>query len=354
MIIKVDGKPKCFGSFNRADYSSDKLCMEAAKLCRDQALLDIKNNRVILHDLTVQEAYDASMELLVTNIRTQGKYKVIYKKLIPEKFRIKPISSVTAADLQMMINEYALTHPQDSVNRAGTLLRKMYKAVYLKGIAIVNAAEMIQIPKSKVISEKRDKFCTEEDLEVFLNALLVYNGTDRYSRARNRDIYLMIRIMQHLGLRPQEVLGLCREDINLEAKQLMVRHSVGTIGKETRKLITTKTSESMRTLPIPPAAVQYFIELLEHKSEPLFTDSKDGLPYDITNICEVINNVGKKKDIPHITMYMMRHNFATDLVKMDVKLAQSMMGHESAAMTLQYADHASMDEMMDAMKKRFS
>lgn len=354
VIIKYKGKPKCFGSFNRSDYATDRLCMEAAKICRDQALLDIKNNRVIEHDMTVQEAYEAAMDLLVTTAMTRLKYETIFKALVPKSITVKPIRTLTGADLQKMVNKYALDHSQDAVNRGCTLFRKMYKAVMMNGIPIADMSQMINVPVSKHLPEKRQKFCTEEDLEVFLDKLLVYNGSDRQARMRNRDIYLMFRIMQYLGLRPQEVLALCSEDIDLNNGLLFIRHSIGSIGDESRRLITTKTGDSIRTLPIPQKAYPYLVELKTHDTIPLFINRKDGLPYDISDLDSLIATICRKKKIQRVTMYMMRHNFATDLVKQDVKLTQTLMGHESAAMTLKYADKASVDDMKEALNKRYS
>lgn len=354
VIIKYKGKPKCFGSFNRSDYTTDRLCLEAARMCRDQALLDIKNNRVIEHDMTVQEAYDAAMELLVNNVKTRSKYATIHKALFLDSVLIRPIRSLTAADLQKMVNKYALEHSQDSVKRAVTMLKKMYKAVMMNGIPIADMSQMINTPVSKHISPTREKFCSQEDLEVFLEALLDYNASNPTARKRNRDMYLMFRIMQYLGLRPQEALGLCPEDIDLTNGLLFIRHSIGTIGDKTRQLITTKTEESVRTLPIPSQILPYCTELAARQTTPVFLDPRDGLPYEISDLACTVSNICNKKGIPHVTMYMMRHNFATDLVKQNVKLTQTLMGHESAAMTLKYANKASVDDMKDALDKRYN
>ena len=355
VIIKVNGKPICFGSFNRSDYATDKLCLEAAKMCRDQALIDIKNNHVVsTHNMTVQEAYDSAMELLVNNTTTRAKYTSIYNSFFPAGILAKPIRDLTAADLQKMLNKYALDHSQDSVKRAVTMLNKMYKAVMMNGMPIADMSQMINMPVSKHLSVKRDKFCTEEELEIFLEALLDYNAQNAAARKRNRDIYLIFRIMQYLGLRPQEALALCSEDIDLQNGLLFIRHSIGTTGDKTRQLITTKTEDSVRTLPIPAETYGYLAEAKTHQTTPLFVNPKDGLPYDVSYIDTVVSSVTRKNGVPHVTMYMMRHNFATDMVKQDVKLTQSLMGHESAAMTLKYADTASVDEMKEALKKRYN
>ena len=44
--------------------------------------------------------------------------------------------------------------------------------------------------------------------------------------------------------------------------------------------------------------------------------------------------------------------FGTDMTKGDLKVAQSMMGHENPKQTLQYAKESSLEEMADALKNR--
>lgn len=62
----------------------------------------------------------------------------------------------------------------------------------------------------------------------------------------------------------------------------------------------------------------------------------------------------RPKKVPHINQYMLRHMFGTDMTKKNVKLAQTMMGHESPKMTLNYANKASLEEMREALDKRYS
>lgn len=159
--------------------------------------------------------------------------------------------------------------------------------------------------------------------------------------------------MQHLGLRPQEALAVCAEDVDLQNQLFYVNHSIGSDSEETRKLITTKTPWSVRTLPIPDTLVPILYELLSvHCSEPLLTAS-DGLPYEIDTIDDLMINVPKKSSVK-VNMYMMRHNFATAMVKHDIRATQDMMGHESAVMTLKYVESTPLDKMKEMLNSKMS
>lgn len=353
VIIKVDGTAKLFGTFNSTDYPTDKMCMEAARQCRDRALIDIRNNRVIQHDLTVQEAFEVVLELLVTNVKTTDRYKSLYKNMMPDHLKTKKMRDVTAADIQATVNAYAETHSADATARTAWLWRKLYRAMLLKGSPIADLSVTIILPKARKPKTTRKKFCTPDELEIFLTALLEYNGSNAKARKRNRDMYLAFRVMQYLGLRPQEAFALCSEDIDLRNDILIVQHSIGSTAHEKRQLIATKTEQSVRTLPIPDELIPYLEEMLQSKTRPLLV-AADGLPYEIDKVSNTVSLLSGKKGVPKVTMYMMRHNFATDMAKKDVKLTQTLMGHESAVMSLHYADQADLDDMKEALSKRFS
>jgi integrase len=349
VVIRVNGKSKNFGTFNRADYVSDKLCMEAAKLCRDQALMDIRNNRIIIHEVTVQEAFDTCLDSLVTNVKTRERYLVRYRTSVPEKIRIRKLSSITIADLQKMLNTYADRHATEEVKRIRSMWSQIYKASMLSGAPLADLSQMVTIPKGRKPVKKRPKFCTLEEYEQFMEGLLTYQSDPQTVR----DIYLAFRIMQYLGLRPQEAFALRRADIDLVNDKVSIRQSIGSTNANKRAVVALKTAESVRDLPIPDELVPYLEELLGHDSDPLFV-ARDGLPYEIDYVDTFVYNARISKKLPTVTMYMMRHLFADDITKQDLKLAQSMMGHASAEMSLQYANAADLDDMREALQKRFS
>lgn len=230
-----------------------------------------------------------------------------------------------------------------------TIWRQIYQTCFLLELPIVDRSRMVKLPKSKVPVKKRKQHCTEEELESFLEYLADYG----YDRKLTEDVTFAIRIIQHLGLRPQEALAVCSEDIDLDNRLFYVQHSVGSDSESTRKLITTKTPWSVRTLPIPDALVPILKDLLiNRKTDPLLI-AADGLPYEISTIDDLMIHVSKKCGIK-INMYMMRHNFATAMVKKDIRATQDMMGHESAVMTLKYVESTPLDKMKILLNDKMS
>ena len=353
VIVRHDNIVKRCGSFKRCDYASDRDVMRAAKECRDKALMDFRQNRVIIHELTVRECFDKTLELFVTNVKTRERHKLIFSQLVPDVLAKKPISKVTASEIQTGINKFAETHSPDALSRTLSLWKRIYRAALMSGCPVVDQSQLVILPKAKKPSAPHRKHCTTAELEQFLEGLADYNSFTAEGRKLSRDVMLAIRIMQHLGLRPQEAFALCDEDIDLSRNIVYIRRSVGSNATDKRQLIATKTAESVRVLPIPKQLKPYIQELMTHDTRPLLVDL-DGKPYDTSKISVLMCNVSKRKKVPRINLYMLRHLFGTDMSKQDVKLAQTMMGHESARMTLGYAKESSIEDMRKAMEKRYS
>ena len=344
VALKVNGKLKDFGTFNSADYPSKKEALHAAIACRDKAMNEIRQYRYIEHDLTVEEAYEKTKELIVTNTKSQERHDASFYPMVPPDLRNKKISDLSAADIQIALNNYAATHSQGQVNKAMTIWRQIYQVCFILELPVVDRSRMVRKPTSKVPTKKRKKHCTDDELEGFLEALNQY-GNDRQL---TENITYAFRIMQYLGLRPQEAFAVCSEDIDLRNGLFHVQHSIGSTTQSTRQLIVTKTPWSIRTLPIPAGLRPYLEDLLQNRfTEPLLL-APDGLPFEISDVDDMIRNVGIKCGIK-ITPYMMRHNFATEMVKKDLKATQNMMGHDTAVMTLQYVQDTTIERMKELL-----
>lgn len=342
--VNFNGKSKYIGSFSTADYPTRSEALRAAVRARNQAVEEVRQNRFIEHDLTVEEAYEKTKELLVTNPKTQLRHDMSFYPMIPPEIRMKPISEVTAADIQKTLNDYAAHAAQGQVDKGLTVWRQIYQVCLMMEMPVADRSRMVQKPKSKIPTKKRKKHCTDEELEIFIQALNGY-GDDRIL---TENITYAFRIMQYLGLRPQEAFAVCSEDIDLKNDLFHVQHSVGSTVTGMRQLITTKTPESIRTLPIPAGLRPFLVDLIASRhTEPLLL-APDGMPFEIDDVDDLLGNVSRKSGIK-VTCYMMRHNFATAMVQKDLKATQNMMGHETPVMTLRYVKDTSIEKMKELL-----
>lgn len=342
--VNFNGKSKYIGSFSTADYPSRTDALRAAVRARNKAVEEVRQNRYIEHDLTVEEAYEKTKELLVTNPKTRHRHDMSFYPMIPPCIRMKPISEITAADIQKTLNDYAAHASQGQVDKGMTIWRQIYQICLLLEIPVADRSRMVRKPKSKIPTKKRKKHCTDDELEAFIEALNEY-GDDRIL---TENVTYAFRIMQYLGLRPQEAFAVCSEDIDLKNDLFHVQHSIGSTVTGTRQLITTKTPESIRTLPIPAGLRPYLVDLLKNRNtEPLLL-AADGKPFEIDDVDDLLLHVYEKCNIK-VTCYMMRHNFATAMVKKDLKATQNMMGHETPVMTLRYVKDTSIEKMKELL-----
>ena len=350
---QAEGKPcqRSIGSYNAKKYGSDKLALEAALKARDQAVADLQLERIQARVFTVQKLFDESMERCAS-VKTAKRHTQIYNALVPQTLKETAIEKVTLKDIQATVDAFAETHSQDAVRRAPMIWRAIYKQAAINELYVPDRSQAIQVPKSKIPVKRRQKFVSAEDLETFYDTLMGYNPDGKHSAELNATIYSMMRTMQYCGLRPQEGMALMRDDVDLEHGILHVRRSVGSTKTATRQIIPLKTEESRRDLPIPDALRPILEERCASVGEGLLFADLDGKPFEIDWLSNYVHLVSKKAKVS-VTLYMHRHNFATDLIRVvNPKTVQGMMGHKSAVMTLRYADSPKMEEMTAAMEKR--
>ena len=132
--------------------------------------------------------------------------------------------------------------------------------------------------------------------------------------------------------------------------------SIGSTTDEySRQVKATKTATSIREVPIDKELHEMLVDYLFSKDivihgDLLFPDSW-GNPMEIQNVDTHVRNVCKKAGV-HVTLYMLRHKFSTDMLKVaDIRTVQDLMGHESPSMTLSYA-RSTPDDRKEAIDKR--
>lgn len=345
---------KSFGVFQYADYPSNKDCMNQAIKCRNEALKEIEENKVIFTILTVDDCFQASKELILDAFKTKKRHDRIYAHLIADNLKAKDITKITTEEVKLSLNEYAKNHSHNGVKNAKTVWHQIYQAAQMKEIPVIDRTAIIKMPKSKIVPKKRDLRCTHEDIQKFLPYLLKYGARNKKTAHRVTCLWYAVQIMEHEGLRPQEVFALHRSDIDLENMTMHIIHSVGSTSEDIRQIITTKTEESVRDIAIAPQLKPILEKLLSWSKEEILFLDVDHKPFDIDLLCVMMYNVKKNyPDAPHITLYMGRHLFATEKYNdkdNNPKAVQHVMGHVSEATTLGYLT-TTKDEEKDVINK---
>ncbi|WP_105567162.1 site-specific integrase [Microbacterium halophytorum] len=156
---------------------------------------------------------------------------------------------------------------------------------------------------------------------------------------------LLIEFLAYTGLRWGEVVALRVRHLNMLRKRLTVEDNAVLV-KGSYETGTPKTGQS-RTVPIPPHIIKQIARACEDKSPDayVFGAGVASLPYPHAESGWFAKAVAKAQatdsTIPRITPHDLRHTAASLAVSAgaNVKVVQRMLGHASAAMTLDvYAD----------------
>ncbi len=336
-----------------SDFDSPKQAFEYAVQLRDEKLVEISKGYTVSHTPTVRELYEATFDLFPVRMKTKIKHSYFFKYGI-EKYADTPIDKLTPADVQMSINDYAKSHTHRQTIGLLAIWRRIFKACAMKRINIIDCTVLVKMPECAEEHPKK-KDITEEDLEAFLDALLAYNTASKIGFYENRIVYYAIRVMQYCGLRPAETFALMKEDIHLLEGYISITKAAHSTQDSMLEIGKTKTKKSVRNVPIPSALKPYLTEALEFsKYDILFADYHGNL-FSIDRINVLVCNIRKKAKV-QFNLYMLRHQFSTDMMTQGIapNIIRDLMGHESASMSLDYANSNEADRIEAINNRHFS
>ena len=233
------------------------------------------------------------------------------------------------------------------------IIRKALQTAVKKDILLKNPADKVDRPKKNVF---HGSFYSEEEMLTLFDAV------------SGDPLELCVKIAAYYGLRRSEVLGLRWSAIDMEHKTISISHKVIEAEVDGKFVPmgedVLKTKSSFRTLPLIPAVG---IILLEEKEKQemyrrLFKKSycRDYLDYICVDQCgkllrpnyvtEHFSWLIEKYGLRKVRFHDLRHTFATLALQngMDVKTLSAMLGHVSAATTLDIYTHITDDMRLTA------
>lgn len=204
------------------------------------------------------------------------------------------------------------------------------------GFDISDKSNLVILPKSKKIINKRSVTITTEDFFDFIDYLKEKKSSKRSLNHMYRMVYYLLMIMFYTGARPAEILALSVDDI--KDGYISINKSVGTSYKKECAIIPTKTSQSIRNIPIHHELQPILNKLVyEQKTSPLLTTIQGNI-ININYISSLIYELSRECEIP-FNAYMLRHSVATNLIKNNTspRTVQDILGHASFGMSVEYA-----------------
>lgn len=244
------------------------------------------------------------------------------------------VSKITRADVQHWVAD--LDRSRSVASRCVTILSSILDDAVADRLIHSNRATNIALPKS------------EQKPRVYLD----HQQVDDFSEAAGEK-GLIIRVLAYTGLRWGELAGLHGPDLDTVGRRLSVNRNAVQVGS--RIIVGTPKSHELRTVPIPGFLVP---ELKPLRSSGIVFPAKDGTyaraPRASATKRSWFRTAMLEAEIPELTPHDLRHTAASLAVQSGahVKAVQRMLGHKSAAMTLDiYSDlfDSDLDAVSEAM-----
>jgi integrase len=201
-----------------------------------------------------------------------------------------------------------------------------------------NPAEDVELPKK---SPKPKVYLTHEQVRRL---------------ALNSERPELVLTLAYTGLRWSEAAGLQVKHLDMLRRRIRVERNINVMGSAIWE--TTPKSGKARTVPFPAFLSQHLAKLCEGKKreDPVFTEPGGGVLQRSHHKAGWFEHAVKAAGVPRVTPHDLRHSAASFAVAAGghVKVIQRMLGHASAAMTLdRYADlfDGDLDDVAAALDK---
>ena len=267
----------------------------------------------------------------------------IYNHLIPGVGEI-PLNQLTQAELQQFFRRMKESGRKANVERRGPGMadRSVRSCHAVCQMALDKAVEEKLIHSNPAVGcklptmkGKEMKILTQEEIQRFL------------IQAKAEGMYELFLLELTTGMRRGELLALRWDDLDFATGKLRIDKQVYPVGG---KLIISepKTKAANRTIILPPAMV----ELLAEYKMGIFSDlmfpsrTKPEQPIDPGYVRKRLQVILERAGCKRVRFHDLRHTFATLSLEngMDVKTLSTIIGHVSAATTLNTYTHIT-DEM---------
>jgi integrase len=266
--------------------------------------------------------------------------EVSWRVWVRPKWGSRPVRTIRRSELQTWVSEMASERSASIVLRAHGVMNGILRTAKDDGIIRTNPAEGLDLPRKRAKPRR------------YLSARQVVELADACGRYRS-----LVLLLGLCGLRWGEATGLRVHSVDPEANRITVEVSATKVG--TRIIEGTPKSGKARQIPMPGIVREALKEQCRGKGpDDLVFTGPDG-SY-VRQQSSAPGNRGWFRNgliaagLPMMTPHDLRHSAASIIVHNggNVKVLQRMLGHASAAMTLdRYSDlfDGDLDAIADAI-----
>ena len=282
---------------------------------------------------------------------TQANYEAkIYQHIIPELGKV-PLNQLAQKDLQqfyarMKTSGWLIRTEQFGKGLSDSMVRGLHAArrsalekAVQEELIRTNPAVGCKLPPKR---GREMQVLGREELQRFL------------IQAQTEGYYELFLLDLCTGLRRGELLALQWDDLDFKSGTLTVNKRVYEVKGELRVSVP-KTRASIRRLVLPPGVVEVLRQYRETVNSRWMFPSpvKEDTPMTPGAVRRWLQIILERAGCKRIRFHDLRHTFATLSLEngMDVKTLSSMLGHVSAATTLDIYTHVTGDMQSEAAAK---
>jgi integrase len=348
---KADGKPI-------RKYKYGKTRQEVAK--KVAALTDeVFANGYITEAVTKERNFEILcgewFELFIagtTSSTTEASRRVLLKNHVYPAFGMLDIQDVSLLRLQKFFKEKAKKGlSSDYIGKMKSLLNRFFTYAVKQDLVKTNPVSNVVLSKPinhYADSDEKKGKALREDIRENVFAWVMENPL----------LKPIVITFTFTGLRPQELIALKWENVNLDKKTLFVKNALkrvikfdddGNIKSRGVTIGKTKTPKSVRAFTLPDEVVAVLNEWILYcnknniNSDFVFPNTETGGMRSYSGLRSMLERFLKKHSLQgeKITLYTFRHTFATILLEKreNPKIVAELMGHARIGTTLDLYSH---------------
>ncbi|EGW37688.1 site-specific tyrosine recombinase/integron integrase [Desulfosporosinus sp. OT] len=251
------------------------------------------------------------------------RFAALEQGLEPESLMVDMIDVYIVRSFLGVLAEHGLA--RKSMARKLAALRSFFKFLCRKEILLINPVQRVASPK---LGRKLPHFLYLDQVKVLLKAP---DGTNLLG---SRDQVIM-ELLYGSGLRVSELIGLNREDLDLESGLIRV------LGKGSKERVVPVTNYAIQ-------AIRVYLGLRSDDNQALLLNYQ-GTRLSDRSVRRVLDKLVAKISLEqHVNPHMLRHSFATHLLDggADLRSVQELLGHQKLSSTQIYT-HLTRERLKD-------
>ncbi len=274
---------------------------------------------------------------------TMVRYEGILRRQILPRWEVVPLARITHSDVSSWVYQLSAEGlAPASVRYAHRVLSLALAAAVRDGRLIRNVAQDVPLPR---VVAKPKRFLTHDQVQTLAEACEPYDT--------------VIRVLAYAGLRWGELVALTVRRVDLLRRRLEIVEAITEV--HGKVIVGTTKNYQRRSVPIPRFLADELAVHLAGKApgDLVFTAPEGGVLRNTNFRPRFWDPATERAGLPGLTPHELRHTAASLAVAAgaNVKAVQQMLGHASAAMTLDvyaglFADD--LDAVADQLDRAFA